>query len=106
MTVRLELLACERVGQISRTVNVEVDVVIMVVKVERYINGLTVAASAVNKLFVADDCVLIIAVFERGQSLADFAMGGTVCFLAPDTVFYSNRAAFEQRIAAALDLLA
>ena len=40
------------------------------------------------------------------KSLADFAMSGTVCFLAPDTVFYSNRAAFEQRIAAALDLLA
>ena len=40
------------------------------------------------------------------KSLADFAMSGTVCFLAPDTVFYPNRAAFEQRIAAALDLLA
>jgi len=40
------------------------------------------------------------------QSLADFAMGGTVCFLAPDTVYYDNRAAFEERISTALDLLA
>ena len=40
------------------------------------------------------------------KSLADFAMSGTVCFLAPDTVFYSNRAAFEPRIAETLDLLA
>ena len=40
------------------------------------------------------------------KSLADFAMGGTVCFLAPDSAYYANRAAFEQRIAPALDLLA
>ena len=43
---------------------------------------------------------------EAEKSLADFAMGGTVCFLAPDTAYYANRAAFEQRIATALDLLA
>ena len=40
------------------------------------------------------------------KSLMEIAMSGSVCFLAPDTAFYQNRAACEQRIAAALDLIA
>ena len=40
------------------------------------------------------------------ESLAAFAMGGRICFLAPDTAFYANRAACEARLGTALDLLA
>ena len=42
---------------------------------------------------------------EIEKSLADFAQSGLVCFLAPDTAFYANRANWEPRLSTALDLL-
>lgn len=42
---------------------------------------------------------------EIEKSLAAFAQSGLVCFLAPDTVFYLNRAAWEPKLRTALDLL-
>jgi len=39
------------------------------------------------------------------KSLAAFAQSGLVCFLAPDTEFYLNRADWEPRLRTALDLL-